>query len=103
MGTSKKVTCQVSLSEWNIHQNHGGLGTCAVVAAWQLRNVGVQLLHMLHKLMHADPLRFIEHVCEVVPFLLSCVVREHSEKVEHHTVIKCLAQKSTRSFSRYAF
>jgi hypothetical protein len=42
------------------------------------------MLHMLHKLMHADALGFHEHICRVVPSLLSRVVGEHGEKVEHH-------------------
>jgi hypothetical protein len=84
----ENVTCQVSLSERNICQNCGRLDTWAIESAWQLRNVGVELLHMLHKLTHADVLGFHEHVHQVVPFLLSRVVGEHGEKVEHHTVIK---------------
>ena len=92
---------QVSLGEWNISGNCGGLDSWAVEPAWQLHNVGVELLHMLHQLMHNDVLAFLEHVCQVVPFLLSQVVKEHSEKVEHHAVIKYSARESPRSFLGY--
>jgi hypothetical protein len=50
--------------------------------------VGVVLLHMMHKLMHADALGLLELIYQVVPFLLSCIVGEQGEKVEHHAVIK---------------
>jgi hypothetical protein len=50
-------------------------------------DVGVELFYMLHKLTHDDVLGFLEHVCDVVPLLLSHVVGEHGEKVEHHAVI----------------
>jgi hypothetical protein len=82
------VTCQISHSEGNIHQSCVGLDTWAVEPAWQLRGVGVELLHTLHTLTHADALGFLEHVRQVVPFLLSRVVGEHGEKVEYHAVIK---------------
>jgi hypothetical protein len=48
--------------------------------------------------MHADALEFVEHAHDVVPLLLSRVVREHDEKVEYHIVVECLAQISPRSF-----
>jgi hypothetical protein len=71
-----------------IHKKCTWLGTWAVVSAGQLCNVGVVLFYMLHKLMHADVLGFLEHVCDVVPFLLSRVVGKKGEKVEHHAVIE---------------
>jgi hypothetical protein len=46
---------------------------------------------MLHKLMYADMLGLLEHNCDVVLLLLSCIVGEHGEKVGHHTIIKQLA------------
>ncbi len=55
----QNVTCQVSLGERNIHQSHVGLNTWAVEPAWQLSNVGIDLLYTLHKLMHADTLGFV--------------------------------------------
>ncbi len=42
----QNVTHQISLSEWITHLNCGGFGTWAVVPAWQLHNVGVELLYM---------------------------------------------------------
>ncbi len=46
------------------------------------------MLHTLHKLMHADVLGFFEHVCDVVPLLISPIVGKHDEKVEYHAVIE---------------
>ncbi len=43
---------------------------------------------MLHKLTNADMLGLLEHIHDVAPFLLSRVIGEHGEKVEHHTVIE---------------
>ncbi len=48
----------------------------------------VELLHMLHKLMHTVALGLLEQVCQLVPFLLSHIAGEHGEKVEHQAVIK---------------
>jgi hypothetical protein len=45
------------------------------------------VLYMVHKLINADLLGLLGHVCDVVRLLLSPVVGEHSEKVEHHAVI----------------
>ncbi len=84
----ESMTCQISLSEWDICWSHARLDTWAVLPAWDLHNVGVELLHTLHKLMHANTLGFLEQVGQVVPFLLSHIVGEHGEKVEHHAVIK---------------
>jgi hypothetical protein len=53
---------------------------------------------MLHKLMHADTLGFLEDICDVLPLLLSRVVGEHGEKMEFPAVVECLAQISPRSF-----
>jgi hypothetical protein len=53
------VTRQVSLGEQNICPYCGGLGSWAVEPAWQLRDVGVELLHKLHKLMHTDAVGFL--------------------------------------------
>jgi hypothetical protein len=83
----ENMICQISLGEWGIFWSHVGLDTWAVETAWQLCNVGIELLHMLHKLMHADVLGFLEHVCQVVPFLLSCVVGERGEKVGHRVYV----------------
>ena len=63
-----------------------------------MRDVGVELLHTLHNLTNADALGFLQHVRDVVPLLLSRVVREHGEKVECHTVFELLAQHSPGPF-----
>jgi hypothetical protein len=70
------------------HRNPVGLSTWAVVPASQLRNLGVKLFHMLNELTNADTLGLLEHVCGVVPLLLSHGIGEHGEKVGHHAVIK---------------
>jgi hypothetical protein len=66
---SKHVTPQFSLHERNIHGNRSGIGTWAVVEAWHLCNVGIELLYTTYKLTHADMLGLLEHVGEVS---LSC-------------------------------
>ncbi len=43
---------------------------------------------MLHKLMNADALWFLQHVRDVVPLVLSRIIGELGEKVEHHTVFE---------------
>jgi hypothetical protein len=67
----KHVTPQISLCEWNVFRNRSGVGTWAVVEAWHLRNVGVELLYMTYKLTHADTLGLLEHIGEIKPLLLS--------------------------------
>jgi hypothetical protein len=84
----ENVTCQISLGERNICRRHAGIVAWAVVPARQLRNVGVELLYVLYKLMYANPLGFLEHVGKVVFFLFSCVVWKHSEKVKHDAVVE---------------
>jgi hypothetical protein len=84
----KNTTCQISLSERYVCRNCTGLGTGTVVPAWKLQDAGVELLHMLHKLMHADALGVHEHICDVVRLLLSLVVGGQGEKVEYHAVVK---------------
>jgi hypothetical protein len=65
-----------------------GIVAWTVVPAWQLRNVGVELLYALYKLMYANLLGLLECVGKVVLLLLSCIVGKHGEKVEHHEVNK---------------
>ncbi len=48
--------------------------------------------------MNAALLGLCEHVCDIVPFLLSLIVGEHCEKVEHHAVIEWIVQESPGSF-----
>ena len=76
---SENVTQQISLGKGHVHGNRVGLHAWAVVPAGQLRDVGVELLHTLHKLTNADALGFLQHVRDVVPLLLSRVVGEHGD------------------------
>jgi hypothetical protein len=84
----ENVTCQISLHEWNIPRCHTGIVAQAVVLAGQLRNVGIELLYALYKLMYANPLGLLEHVGKVVFFLVSCTIGKHGKKVEHDAVFE---------------
>jgi hypothetical protein len=94
----ENVICQISLGEWNICRHCADIVARAVVPAGQLHNIGIELLYALYKLTYANPLGLLEHVGKVVLFLLSCVVRKHSEKVKHDAVIKWLPWKSPWAF-----
>jgi hypothetical protein len=87
---SENVTRQISLGEGHVHGNRVCLHAWAVVPAGQLQDVGIELFRTLHKLMNAEALGFLQHVCDVVPLLLSPVVGEHGEKVERDTVFERL-------------
>ena len=41
----KNVTPQFTLGEWNVCWNCSGIGTWAVVEAWHLQDVGIELLY----------------------------------------------------------
>ncbi len=84
----ENVTCQISHGEWNICRSQARIVTWAVVPAWQLHIVGIELLYALYKLTYANMLGLLEHVGKVVLLLLSHIVGKHGEKVEHHAVIK---------------
>jgi hypothetical protein len=84
----ENVTCQISLGEWNIFWRHASDVVCAAIPAGQLRDIGVELLYTLYKLTYANPLGLLEHVGMVVLLLVSCIVREHSEKVEHNALVE---------------
>jgi hypothetical protein len=94
----ENVTQQISLSKGHIHGNRVCLHAWALVPAGQLRDVGIELFHMLHKLTNTDVLGFLQHVRDVVSLLLCRVVGEHSEKVEHDTVFERLSQHSPGPF-----
>jgi hypothetical protein len=64
----ENVTFQISLGEWNICRHHASIVAQAVVPAGQLRNVGVELLYALYKMMYANPLGLLEHVEKVIFF-----------------------------------
>ncbi len=89
----ENLTCQISLSEWYIRRYHAVIVIWAVAPVWQLRDVGMELLYALYKLMYANLLGLLEHIENVVLLLLSCVVGKHGEKVEHHAVIKITCMK----------
>jgi hypothetical protein len=84
----ENVTCQISLGERNICQCHAGIVAQALVPGGQLRDIGIELLYALYKLMYAKPLGLLEHVEKVILFLFSCVVWKHSEKVKHNAVLE---------------
>ena len=94
---SENLTHQINLVEGQAHRNCGHLHIWAVVSAGQLQDLGVKLLHTLHKLTNADVLGFLQHVCDILPLLLSHAIGEHGEEEEHHTVFKRLVQKSPGS------
>jgi hypothetical protein len=84
----ENMTPQFSLGEQNVHWNRSGIVTWAVAEAWHLHNVDIELLHTMHKLMHADTLGLLEHVHDVILLLLSRVDGKHGENVEHHAIFK---------------
>jgi hypothetical protein len=84
----ENVTCKISLVERNIRRRHTSNVAQAVVPSGQLHDVGVKLLSTLYQLVYANPLGLLEHVGKVVLFLLSWVVRKHSEKVDHTAFVK---------------
>ena len=61
----------------------------AVVEAWHLSNVGIELLYSTYKLTYIDALWLLKYIsCDVVLFLLSRVDRKRGEKVKHHAIVK---------------
>ncbi len=53
----------------------------AVVEAWHLGNVGIELLHAMYKLTYIATLGLLKYIGDIVLFLLSCVDGKRSEKV----------------------
>ena len=84
MGTSEARDWLVSLGKSHIHGNR------ACLCAWAVVDVGVELLYTLYKLKKAYALGLFQHICDVVPLLLSRIIWEHGEKVEHHAIVKRL-------------
>ncbi len=62
----------------------------AVVEAWHLSDVGIELLYSTYKLMYVDALWLLKYICDVVLLLLSRVDRKRGEKVKHHAIVKRL-------------
>jgi hypothetical protein len=60
----------------------------AVIEAWHLGNVGVELLYMTYKLTYVDLLGLLKYIGDIVLFLLSCIDGKHSEKMKHDAVVK---------------
>ena len=89
---------QISLGKGHVHGNRVLLHAWAEVPAGQLQDVGVELLHVLHKLTNADAMRFFQRIYDLVPLLLSHAIGKHSEKVEHHTVVERLVGESPGPF-----
>jgi hypothetical protein len=50
----------------------------AVVEAWHLGNVGIELLYMMYKLMYVDALALLKYIGDIVLFLLCCVDGENA-------------------------
>ncbi len=59
----------------------------AVVEAWHLGNVGIELLYTMYKLTYVDALRLFKYIGDIVLFLLSCVDGKCSEKMKHDAVV----------------
>jgi hypothetical protein len=70
----------------------------AVVEAWHLSDVSVELLYTPHELAYIDALWLLKYICDVVLFLLSRVDGKCGKKVKHHAIIKRLARHSPWAF-----
>jgi hypothetical protein len=80
----------LSLCEWNLFGLGVGVDARAVVEAWHLHNVGVELLYTLYELTYIDKLGLLKYIGDIVIFLLSRVDGEHGKKVKQHAIIKQL-------------
>jgi hypothetical protein len=81
---------ELSFREWNILGFGAGIGVGAVVEAWHLLDVGIELLYLAYKLTYVDALGFLKYICYVVLFLLSRVDRKRGEQVKHHAIAEQL-------------
>ncbi len=72
----------------------------AVVEAWHLGNVGVELLYTTYKLMFVDVLGLLKYIGDIVLFLLCRIDGERGEKVKHDAVVKRLLRHSPLAFRR---
>ncbi len=75
------------MEERNLLRLGAGICVWAVVEAWHLSDVGIELLYTPHKLVYVDALWLLKYICDVVLFLLSRVDGERGEKVKHHAII----------------
>jgi hypothetical protein len=58
----------------------------AVVEAWHLGDVGIELLYSTYKLMYVDALGLLKYIGDIVLLLLCRVDEERGEQVKHDTV-----------------
>jgi hypothetical protein len=72
----------------------------AVVEAWHLGDVGIELLYRTYELTYVDALGLLKYIRDVVLFLLSSVDGKHSEKVKHDAIVNLLARHSPWAFQR---
>jgi hypothetical protein len=70
----------------------------AVVEAWHLSDVGIELLYTTYKLTYIDALGLLKYVNDIVLFLLCRVDGEHGEQVKHDAVIEQLVKHSPWAF-----
>jgi hypothetical protein len=91
---------QLSLREWDILRLGAGICVGAVVEAWHLGNVGIELLYMTYKLTCDDVLGLLKYIGDIVFFLLCCLDGERGEQVKHVAVVKQLVRHFPWAFKR---
>jgi hypothetical protein len=74
----------------------------AVVEAWYLGNVGIEMIYMAYKLTYVDVLGLLKYIGDILLLLLSCIDEKCTEKVKHDAVVKQLARHSPWAFQRDA-
>jgi hypothetical protein len=79
---------QLSLHEWDVLELGAGIGVGAVVEAWHLGDVGVELLYTMYKLTYVDALGLLKYIGDIVLFLLCRIDGELGEQVKHDAVVK---------------
>jgi hypothetical protein len=72
----------------------------AVVEAWHLCGISIELLYTMYKLTYVDVLGLLKYIGDIVLFLLCRVDGEHGEQVKHDAVVKQLVRHSPRAFRR---
>ncbi len=64
----------LSLCEWGILGLGAGICIGAVVEAWHLGNVGVELLYTMYKVTYVDVLGLLKYIGDVVLFFSAALV-----------------------------
>jgi hypothetical protein len=64
------MVSQPSLCEWDVLGLGSGIGVGAVVEAWHLGDVGIELLYTTYKLMYIGMLGLLKYIGDIVLFLL---------------------------------